>query len=80
MEVWAERVYHIEAPERERRETKLRPGRTEIIEMMPEKMTWKSLINNGLCMGKDSPCVTGSCEVMCGYGRRYLKEKEQHAG
>lgn len=46
----------------------------------PKRMTWRSLIANGLCMGKESPCVTGTCDVMCAYGRRYIKEKEKHAG
>lgn len=30
----------------------------------PKRMTWRSLIANGLCMGKESPCVTGTCDVM----------------
>lgn len=46
----------------------------------PERMTWRRLIEDGLCVGLYSPCVTGKCEVMCAYGKRYLREKEQHAG
>lgn len=40
-----------------------------------EALSLKSLINNHLCMGKDSPCA--SCPVLCGYGRRYLRETEK---
>ena len=36
-----------------------------------EAPTLKSLISNYLCMGTNSPCVVGTCDVMCGYGRRY---------
>lgn len=73
-EVWTERAYHIERPMPEKREPAYEP-------LGPvEGMKWRSLIANGLCMGMNSPCVTDTCEVMCAYGRRYLKEKDQHAG
>lgn len=75
------RVYHVETPYEPKRK-KVRPtaGRKKALEMLPEDMTWKSLIQQGLCMGLQSPCVKGSCDVMCGYGKRYLKEKNLHAG
>ena len=71
------RPYHVERPAKLKKETK---GRKALIDMVPEDMTWKSLIKNGLCLGMDSPCVLGACDVMCAYGRRYINEKEKHAG
>lgn len=75
------KVYHYERPVKESKKTpkKLRGGKT-MIDMAPADLTWKSLIANGLCLGLQSPCIVGQCEVMCGYGRRYLEEKDQHAG
>ena len=76
-----ERIYHVAATwQPKRNKVKKEVGRKKTIEMMPEDMPWKSLVNNGLCMGLQSPCVVGQCDVMCGYGRRYLDEKDQHAG
>ena len=80
MEVWAEKTYHIEQPVSNRPKTGEAIGRKPMAEMTPDELTWRSLIVNGLCLGMDSPCVTGKCEVMCGYGRRYLAEKDKHAG
>ena len=77
MEIWAEKAYHYEKPVDERNSTNNTMG---LHDMMPDRITWKSLISNGLCMGMSSPCVIGTCDVMCGYGRRYQAEKEQHAG
>lgn len=75
------RVYHVEVPYQPKHK-KVRPvvGRKKMIEQLPEDMTWKGLVKNGLCMGLNSPCVKGECDVMCGYGKRYLKEKDLHAG
>lgn len=75
MEIWTEKAYHYEKPVEERRAVK-----DDTIDMMPDRITWRSLICNALCMGLESPCVVGECEVMCAYGRRYQAEKEQHAG
>lgn len=75
MEIWVEKVYHCErAVSEEDKEKTYKP-----VDPV-ESLTMKSLISNHLCMGMQSPCVTGTCEVMCGYGRRYLREKGNHAG
>lgn len=73
-----ERPYHIERPAPTK--PKETAGRKAFIDMLPADMTWKSLIKNGLCLGMLSPCVTGKCDVMCAYGRRYVEEKNKHAG
>lgn len=81
MEAMEKRVYHCERPYREAgKKTERSVGRKKIIDMVPEDMSWRSLISNGLCLGMESPCVVGECDVMCAYGRRYISEKEQHAG
>lgn len=69
------KTLHCEQPQEKRDQTGTVQFMTD-----PYRTTWRSLISNFLCMGKDSQCVKGTCEVMCAYGKRYIKEKEQHAG
>lgn len=75
MEVWEKKAYHYEKPIPEHKEDKSYKPVDPV-----KSMRWKSLIANGLCAGMQSLCVVDKCDVMCAYGRRYLAEKEQHAG
>ena len=75
MEVWEKKAYHYEKPVSDRKEDSAYKAVDPV-----KSMRWKSLIANGLCQGMQSLCVVGKCDVMCAYGRRYLKEKEHHAG
>ena len=69
------KIYHIVRPVRREKRDDYEPRDHAYV------MTWKSLMKIGLCAGVDSDCVRkGTCEVMCAYGRRYLKEKDEHAG
>lgn len=73
------RIYKIEKPVKTKTK-RATEGRKPAVEMSADEVTWKSLLRTGLCMGMDSPCVSGKCDVMCAYGRRYLREKDKHAG
>ncbi len=69
MEVWAKKAYHYEKPVPAKGE-----GSAYQMKDFEEVRTVSSLVNNYLCMGKQSPCVIGTCDVMCGYGRMYIQK------
>lgn len=75
MRILKQKIYHIERPvchEQTGGYERKNPAYA---------LTWNSLMRIGLCAGEQSDCVrTGTCEAMCAYGRRYLKEKDEHAG
>lgn len=69
------KIYHIEKPARRAHKEEYEPRDPAYV------LTWRSLLKTGLCAGEQRDCVrTGQCEAMCAYGKRYLKEKDEHAG